>query len=373
MPIPKTTTMQSHFTSVFGVIWERNYVVAIDLSGNALTGSFPAEIVQLRFLTTLKVRNNPNLRGTLPREIYSMPHLKFCYVDGTKIDHAMPYNIAHSLQITQLKPEVGRAAGSAISTVRFCTGDIHSGNLIHWMADMTEAEMYMVHSSLKKLHESADPPTRRQIKCTASNATGPERAAAATKLQRIYRARIERSKFRKFLHSLVEMKVDPDTGYMFYINARTGEATWEKPKFLGADAGVSSSGVRDEDAGNIAQDGSDAWKPYDDGNGNTYYWNSITGESSWEPPSFLSRIYEELRERYGSDKTDEERFELFFQDIDRDGTGEIDQDEFARLCGDLGMALSAKQIKEVFHELDSSGDGQLDRREIIAWLTRNYK
>lgn len=104
-----------------------------------------------------------------------------------------------------------------------------------------------------------------------------------------------------------------------------------------------------------------------------YYWNSVTGESSWEPPAFLSRIYEELRERYGSDKTDEERFELFFLDIDRDGTGEIDQDEFARLCGDLGMALSAKQIQEVFRELDISGDGQLDRREIVAWLTRNYK
>lgn len=99
----------------------------------------------------------------------------------------------------------------------------------------------------------------------------------------------------------------------------------------------------------------------------------MTGESSWEPPSFLSRIYQELRERYGTDRKDDERFELFFQDIDRDGTGEIDQDEFARLCGDLGMALSAKQITEVFRELDSSGDGQLDRQEIIAWLTRNYQ
>ncbi|EGZ25823.1 hypothetical protein PHYSODRAFT_391233, partial [Phytophthora sojae] len=265
----KTTTMQSYFSSVFGVKWERNHVVSIDLSGNSLSGSFPAEIVQLRFLTTLKLRDNPNLRGTLPREIYSMPHLKFCYVDGTTIQHAMPYNIAHSFQITLLKLEVGRAAGSAISAVRFCTGDSHSGNLIHWMADMTEAEMYMVHSSLKKLHESADPQSRRQIKCTASNATGPERAAAATKLQRIYRARIERTKFRNFLHSLVEMKVDPATGYTYYVNARTGEATWEKPKFLGADTRAGPSAVDDEDAGNATQDASEAWKPYDDGNGNT--------------------------------------------------------------------------------------------------------
>ncbi|KAG6966722.1 hypothetical protein JG687_00004690 [Phytophthora cactorum] len=166
------------------------------------------------------------------------------------------------------------------------------------------------------------------------------------------------------------MKVDPTTGYTYYVNARTGEATWDKPKFLGSDI---DSDTNTNKPSNNAEDAREAWKPYDDGYGNAYYWNSVTGESSWEPPTFLSRIYEELRERYGADKTDDERFELFFQDIDRDGTGEIDQDEFARLCGDLGMALSAKQIKEVFQELDSSGDGQLDRPEIIAWLTRNFK
>ncbi|KAK1932430.1 Jouberin [Phytophthora citrophthora] len=376
-PIPKSATMQSFFSTVLGVKWERNHVVALDLSENGLTGEFPAEVIRLRFLTSLKMRNNQYLRGTLPREIYSMPHLKYCYVDGTMIEKALPFNIAHSFQISQLKLESRRSTRTTKSTVTFCTGDERSGNTIHWMADMTETEMEMVLLTLKRLHEDTNGHKgRRQIKCTASNATGPERAAAAVKLQRIYRARIERTKFRTFLRSLVEMKVDPTTGSKYYVNARTGEATWEKPKFLGPD--TESNGDIDNDndndnASNNALDERDAWKPYDDGYGNTYYWNSVTGDSTWEPPSFLSRIYEELRERYGSDKTDEERFDLFFNDIDRDGTGEIDQDEFARLCGDLGMALSAKQIQEVFRELDTSGDGQLDRPEIIAWLTRNFK
>jgi hypothetical protein len=263
MPIPKTATMQSFFASVFGVKWERNHVVAIDLSGNGLTGAFPADIVRLRFLTTVKLRRNPNLHGTLPREMYAMPHLKYCYLDGTKVEKALPYHKALAFQISQLKAETGKFSGAAIATVTFCTGHIH------WMADMTETEMQLVHATLKKLHDNVDSlRNREQIKCTASNATGPERAAAATKLQRIYRARMERTKFRTFLHSLVEMKVDPATGYTFYVNARTGEATWEKPTFLGSDADTHTNS-NDESSGNNASDERDAWKPYDDGNGNT--------------------------------------------------------------------------------------------------------
>lgn len=85
-----------------------------------------------------------------------------------------------------------------------------------------------------------------------------------------------------------------------------------------------------------------------------------------------SRLQLELLDRYGANKTDAERFELFFQEIDVDGTGEIDRDEFARLCGDLGMALSAAQIHRAFNEIDTSGDGQLSRSETFAWLNRHF-
>lgn len=85
-----------------------------------------------------------------------------------------------------------------------------------------------------------------------------------------------------------------------------------------------------------------------------------------------SRLHAELIARYGSDKSDAERLGLFFDEIDADHTGEIDRDEFARLCGDLGMAMSAAQIDRAFRELDSSGDGQLSRQEIFAWLSHHF-
>uniref|UniRef100_K3XA18 Uncharacterized protein n=1 Tax=Globisporangium ultimum (strain ATCC 200006 / CBS 805.95 / DAOM BR144) TaxID=431595 RepID=K3XA18_GLOUD len=344
---------------LYGVVWERNHVVAIDLSENGLSGKLPSDIAHLRFLKTLKLRNNPKLVGAIPPEVYSMPHLQYCYLDGTKLEKTLPFQTAHSFQITRF-----HASGTA-ATVCFLTN--FRNNQIRWTSDITESEMFMMHSSLKALHER--PKTQETaIERNARNATGPERTEAVIKLQRIYRARIERTKFRKYLKSLFERKFDPSSGFEYFVDTRTGEASWEKPVFIKSprDSGDNNDELLGDQ--NIAE----AWQPYDDGYGNTYYWNSITGESTWEPPVFLSRIYQELKARYGSDKTDEERFELFFKDIDKDSTGEISKDEFALLCGELGMAMSDKQIGNVFKELGTSGDGELNRQEIIAWLTRSY-
>lgn len=70
--------------------------------------------------------------------------------------------------------------------------------------------------------------------------------------------------------------------------------------------------------------------------------------------------------------SDQERFDALFNGLDQDQTGSIDPNEFARLCGELGMAMSPVQIQHVFNELDTSGDGELSREEIMTWLTRHY-
>ena len=99
----------------------------------------------------------------------------------------------------------------------------------------------------------------------------------------------------------------------------------------------------------------------------------MTGASTWEPPLLFSRIHQELRRRYADRSlTDDQRFDLLFANVDADGTGQVDRDEFARLCGDLGLPLSTKQIASVFAQLDTSGDGQLSRDELHAWLIKSY-
>ncbi|TMW66315.1 hypothetical protein Poli38472_004080 [Pythium oligandrum] len=344
-----------------GVVWERNHVVSIDLSDNGLHGRLPRALVRLRYLKLLKLRQNPDLRGELPFDLFQMPRLRYGYLDGTRIENVLPLRLAHSFQITQLYSAKPGKRASAAATVTFQTGT--GGQATFWWADMTESELLSVHTSLKARHEKPQTVVR-EVKVSASNATGPERVEAAIKLQRIYRARIERTKFRAFLRSLFEKHYDTTTGYEYFVDKRTGESMWERPKHIGHTPRKTADGDENNNE--------DIWQVFDDGHGNTYYWNRITGESTWEPPVFMTRIYQELRSRYGADKTDEERFALFFQDIDKDSTGSIDRDEFARLCGDLAMAMSPVEITTVFAELDTSGDGELNREELIAWLTRHY-
>ncbi|KAJ0406600.1 hypothetical protein ATCC90586_003111 [Pythium insidiosum] len=341
-----TTMLQLH-----GVTWENNHVVAIDLSGNGLRGKLPRQLSHLKYLKQLKLRDNPELRGPVPSGLYEMPHLRYCYLDGTGVENVLPPSAAHSFQITKLYTSSDRAA-----SIHFLT-ELGGRGATRWFADMTEAEMFHVHKMLKARHEKPHE-AAPEIQRTALNATGPERVAAAIKLQRIYRARIERTKFRRFLSSLFEKHFDASTGHQYFVDKRTGEAMWERPKFVAETPRKTEASL-----GTQSDSNQDVWQAFDDGNGNT---------STWEPPAFLSRVYQELRARYKTAASDDERFELFFRDIDKDNTGSIDRDEFARLCGELGMAMSPKEIARVFDELDTTGDGELSRDEIVAWLTRNY-
>jgi len=152
---------------------------------------------------------------------------------------------------------------------------------------------------------------------------GMEEAEAASKLQALFRSRRARAQIRTLAKCMIERVFDEGTGCWFYRNLATGEVTWEKPKLLGQDAEFltprsrkrlevqeekrrlgklrkAESMTQDEAARFIqgmfrnrvarkhlkALIASVYEKVFDD-EGNVFYYNRRTGESSWTKPAFL--------------------------------------------------------------------------------------
>ncbi|NXH98148.1 RHG27 protein, partial [Pachycephala philippinensis] len=80
-----------------------------------------------------------------------------------------------------------------------------------------------------------------------------------------------------------ETHTDTDSGHLFYYNPVTGETTWDCPFGQAAD-GVSPAA---SPASSLAHSPElPEWEQHvDQGSGQTFFYNSVTGETSWDPPS----------------------------------------------------------------------------------------
>ncbi|XP_059725376.1 rho GTPase-activating protein 27 isoform X2 [Haemorhous mexicanus] len=80
-----------------------------------------------------------------------------------------------------------------------------------------------------------------------------------------------------------ETHTDTDSGHLFYYNPVTGETTWDCPFGQAAD-GVSPAA---SPASSLAHSPElPEWEQHvDEGSGQTFFYNSVTGETSWDPPS----------------------------------------------------------------------------------------
>jgi hypothetical protein len=63
----------------------------------------------------------------------------------------------------------------------------------------------------------------------------------------------------------------------------------------------------------------------------------------------------------------EDMWELF-QDLDSDGSGSLEIDEFARLAESLGRRLSERECKAAMAEMDQDGSGAIEFEEFASWV-----
>eukprot|EP01031_Cornospumella_fuschlensis_P030219 gene30219-36515_t len=62
-----------------------------------------------------------------------------------------------------------------------------------------------------------------------------------------------------------------------------------------------------------------------------------------------------------------------FQEVDKDGSGELDEEEFGYLMQILGMDLSEGKVKEVMGEYDVDGGGIIEMHEFLLFLRNQQK
>ena len=62
-----------------------------------------------------------------------------------------------------------------------------------------------------------------------------------------------------------------------------------------------------------------------------------------------------------------------FKAIDKDGSGDLDHDEFQTAMDRLGLGLSPLQVEQCIEVLDKDGDGEVSLKEFMALVHEPIK
>jgi Ca2+-binding EF-hand superfamily protein len=76
-------------------------------------------------------------------------------------------------------------------------------------------------------------------------------------------------------------------------------------------------------------------------------------------------------EQHPQDDPEKETAREVFNELDKDDSGMLDQNEFQNLCNRVGLSLNKIQADVLFREVDKNGSGELDFEEFFEWYTTN--
>jgi hypothetical protein len=100
-----------------------------------------------------------------------------------------------------------------------------------------------------------------------------------------------------------------------------------------------------------------SWKGVEDDQGRTYYYNETTGETQWTMPRGFEAtlVWGRLRDFA---KKDAGFAEATFKELDADGSGTIDKDEFRSILDRIGAADASEEVvASIMAAADDDGDG----------------
>ncbi|KAL4156670.1 hypothetical protein PRNP1_005699 [Phytophthora ramorum] len=189
---------------------------------------------------------------------------------------------------------------------------------------------------------------------------------AAGCLQRMFRCRKARVRLRQMLASVFEKFYDADSGLYYYLDKRTGETTWEKPRALRSDDDIELTAVYDgkEAATSEAEP---------------------TGEASALLVVDLDKdensTSNEEGDKGGGDEGAEEKYLGYsaqdlalareqFAHYDTDKSGSINASELHKLFTNLGEQLTLNNVRELIKAVDTDGNGEVDLDEFLHLLRK---
>lgn len=81
----------------------------------------------------------------------------------------------------------------------------------------------------------------------------------------------------------------------------------------------------------------------------------------------LSLLFTTEQTQQSDEQKMRKKIRTLFNEIDDDGSGDLDRDEFAQLSKDMGADLTSAELDEAIREIDTDGDGLVDFEEFQSW------